>query len=61
MTRLSELRRLARAESGAAAIEFAFVLPVLDRAEASRGREPAEEAALAVDDEPEVSWGPGRS
>ena len=29
MTRLSELRRLARAESGAAAIEFAFVLPVL--------------------------------
>jgi hypothetical protein len=40
---------------------FAFVLPVLDRAEASaRGREAGREAALAVDDEPEVSWGSGR-
>ena len=39
---------------------FAFVLPVMDRAEAVRGREPADEA-VAVDDEPEVSWGPGRS
>ena len=29
MTRLNGLRRLARAESGAAAVEFAFVLPVL--------------------------------
>jgi superfamily II DNA/RNA helicase len=40
---------------------FAFVLPVLDRAEVSLGPEPAEEAAVAVDDEPEVSWDPGRS
>jgi signal transduction histidine kinase len=40
---------------------FAFVLPVLDRADAGRGPEPADEAAVAVDDEPEVSWGPGRS
>jgi signal transduction histidine kinase len=40
---------------------FAFVLPVLDRAESARGRERAEEAALTLDDEPEVSWGPGRS
>jgi signal transduction histidine kinase len=41
---------------------FAFVLPVLDRAEApARGRETAEEAALVADDEREVSWGPGRS
>ena len=40
---------------------FAFVLPVLDRAEAARGREPAEEPEVALDDEPEVSWGPGRS
>jgi signal transduction histidine kinase len=40
---------------------FAFVLPVLDRTEASaRGREAGREAALAVDDEPEVSWGSGR-
>ena len=41
---------------------FSFVLPVLDRAEApARGREAAEEPALVADDEPEVSWGPGRS
>jgi signal transduction histidine kinase len=41
---------------------FAFVLPVLDRAETpARGREAAEEPALVADDEPEVSWGPGRS
>jgi len=40
---------------------FSFVLPILDRADAARGREPADEAALALDDEPEVSWGPGRS
>ena len=40
---------------------FAFVLPVVDRAEAVRGREAPDKAAMAVDDEPEVSWGPGRS
>jgi signal transduction histidine kinase len=40
---------------------FAFVLPVLERPEAARGREATEEAAVAVNDEPEVSWGPGRS
>jgi signal transduction histidine kinase len=41
---------------------FAFVLPVLDRAEAAaRAREAAEEGTMLVDDEPEVTWGPGRS
>jgi signal transduction histidine kinase len=42
---------------------FGFVLPVLDRAEASaRGRDLGEEGlALVADDEPEESWGPGRT
>jgi signal transduction histidine kinase len=41
---------------------FAFVLPVLDRAEAlTRAREAAGEGAVLVGDEPEVSWGPGSS
>ena len=41
---------------------FAFVLPVLDRAEASaRGREATQEAALLAENESEVGWGTGRS
>jgi signal transduction histidine kinase len=41
---------------------FSFVLPVLDRAEASaRGRDAASEAALLAENESEVGWGTGRS
>jgi signal transduction histidine kinase len=41
---------------------FAFVLPVLDRAEASaRGREAAQEAGLLAENESELGWGSGRS
>jgi len=41
---------------------FSFVLPVLDRAEASaRGRDAASEAALLAENESEVGWGSGRS
>jgi signal transduction histidine kinase len=41
---------------------FSFVLPVLDRAEASaRGRESAQEVTLLAENESEVGWGSRRS